>query len=200
MIDIILAKVKGFILNPVAMFQASGDDATGTVFSYLGALVFFNAVLSAFIAAITFNAIRALGFGMWIPVMVFIGVFARGIIFTIIAGAWIHLWVYILGGRNGTMRTMKGFVYGMTPSLLLGWIPVIGPLFAIWSFILNILGIRELAGFSTGKAALVMIIAILIPVIIAFVFYFLPLMSSSHVEPQNIMAIPAFSAVIPRLQ
>ena len=54
----------------------------------------------------------------------------------------------------------------MTPSLLLGWIPGVNIIAAIWALIVEIIGIRQLHELSTGKAVLAIIIAIAIPAII----------------------------------
>jgi hypothetical protein len=194
MFDTVIARAKGLLMNPVGTFQASRDDTAKTVFSYFGVLLVFNAILTAVISAITFTALGALGlyrgmmpaFGMGfvvlMPVLVFVMILVFGTIFTLVFGAWVHLWACILGGKNGIMQTMKVIVYGMTPSLAFGWIPGIGILFAIWSFILDILGIRELAGLSTERAALAMIIAVVIPLIILvylIVVFYLPFLHSA---------------------
>ena len=194
MVYALFERVKGIILNPIGTFQASRNDPEKTVIVYFGVLLLFLAIMSAIVTAITLTALNMSGifgrimpvsgttFMTLIPVITFFEILIVGAVFTLIAGLWIHLWVWILGGRNGILQTMKVFMYGMTPSLVFGWIPLVGILFVIWSFILDILGIRELAGLSTGKAALAMILATLIPLIIAvylFAVIFLPFMHSA---------------------
>jgi len=90
-------------------------------------------------------------------------------VLTLLFAAWLHLWVYLLGGRKGIMQTFKAIIYAHTPRLLLGWIPVIGFIFMLWSLVLGVLGIRELQEISTGKAILAVVIAIIIPVVIIIV-------------------------------
>ncbi len=194
MVYALFERVKGIILNPVGTFQGSQDDTEKTVIVYFGVLLLFLAIISAIVTAIMLTALNIFGifgrtmpvfgttFMTLMPVISFFEILIVGAVFTLIAGLWIHLWVWILGGRNGIFQTMKAFIYGVTPSLVLGWIPLASILFAIWSFILCIIGIRELAGLSTWKAALAMIIAALIPlVIVVYVFavFFLPLMHSA---------------------
>ncbi|MFZ1126660.1 YIP1 family protein [Methanoregula sp.] len=194
MFDTVIARAKGLLMNPVGTFQASRDDTAKTVFSYFGVLLVFYALLSAIVTALTVSAMSALGmysamlpahgmgFAVLMPVLVFVIVLIFCTIFTLVAGAWIHLLVWILGGKNGIMQTMKTIVYGMTPSLAFGWIPFIGFLFGIWSFILDIIGVRELGGLSTGKAALAMIIGVAIPLIILvylIVVFYLPFLHSA---------------------
>lgn len=54
-----------------------------------------------------------------LAVGVFVGVLIGGIIGVFIDGLLLHLWVYLVGGRNGIGETIKA-VMGVTPSFLLG--------------------------------------------------------------------------------
>ncbi|MFA4824736.1 MAG: Yip1 family protein [Methanoregula sp.] len=169
MINTIVDKVKGFLLSPVETFQQSRNDEPGVVFTYFAALLLLNAIFSAFIAAVGIEKMpmyAGMPFGIAVPVMVFFMVLAGGFIVTLLFAAWVHLWVYLLGGRKGIMQTFKAMIYGHTPRLLLGWIPFIGFIFTLWSLVLGILGIRELQEISTSKAILAVAIAIIIPLIL----------------------------------
>lgn len=169
MIDAIITKVKGFLLSPVETFQQSKNDEPSVVFTYFAALLLFHSILVAIIATIGIEKIPmypGMPAGIAVPVIVFLMALAGGFILTLIFAAWIHLWVYLLGGRKGIMQTFKAIIYGHTPRLLLGWIPFIGFIFMLWSLVLGILGIRELQEISTGKAILAVVIAIIIPLII----------------------------------
>jgi hypothetical protein len=64
-------------------------------------------------------------------------------------------------GKKGLNQTTKVGIYGSTPSLLLGWlpvikllgwIPVISVVLSIWELILYIIGIRKLQEVSTERA------------------------------------------------
>jgi|WetSurMetagenome_2_1015567.scaffolds.fasta_scaffold06466_6 hypothetical protein len=178
MIDAIVEKAKGFIMNPVETFRQSREDEPATIFSYFIALLVVNAILSAIVAAAVVGSttiFAGLNLGGPFPVIVFFAVLVAGFIFTLIFAAWVHLWVYLFGGRKGIMQTMTAIIYGHTPRLLFGWIPVLGFLFVLWSLVLNIIGIRELQELTTMKAILVLAIAVLIPlilIILAFVAFF----------------------------
>jgi hypothetical protein len=172
MIDFIVTRVKGFLLKPVETFQQSRNDEPGVIFPYFAALLLINAILSAIITLIgieTMPRLAGMPEGIAIPVIVFLMALAGGFILTLIFAAWLHLWVYILGGRKGIMQTFKAIIYGHTPRLLLGWIPVIGFIFVLWSLALGILGIRELQEISTGKAILAVVIAVIIPLILILI-------------------------------
>jgi ABC-type transport system involved in multi-copper enzyme maturation permease subunit len=58
-------------------------------------------------------------------------------------------------------------MYGLTPVYLFGWVPAVGLLSYLAALVLTTIGIRELQELSTGRAILVMVIAIMVPLIIA---------------------------------
>ncbi len=174
-----IEKVKGFLFSPVETFQKSRPETLGGAFEYFIILLVIYAILAAIVwSLIGFSILAAIaplygtlmpGLGLWLPVIIFIGAIIWGIILVFIGGAWLHLWVYILGGRKGYIQTVKSLMYGSTPLLLIGWIPFVSIIGEIWAFVLEILGIRELHEISTGRAIGAVIIAILIPVIIAVI-------------------------------
>lgn len=189
-----IEKVKGFLASPVETFQKSRPDTLGGAFEYFIILLVIYSILSAVVwSLIGFSILAAFApmygtimpaLGMWLPVIIFISAIVWGIILVFIGGAWLHLWVYILGGRKGYIQTVKSLMYGSTPLLLIGWIPIVSIIGEIWTFILEILGIRELHEISTGRAIGAVIIAIIIPVIIAFIValaFFMAIFSSGMV-------------------
>jgi len=193
MIDAIIAKVKGFIVSPVESFRAARPDGTDVAVPYLIALLLVHAAMIAIISLIGITAMGMLSpmiprFAM--PVVIFFGVLIGGAIVTILFSLWLHLWVYLLGGRKGLFETAKAVIYGMTPGMLLGWIPFIGFLFCLWSIVLQIIGVRELQDMSSGKALVAMIIAVMVPLIVLVLlamYFFISTvsMSAMPVAPYN---------------
>jgi hypothetical protein len=189
MLDMIIPKIKGFLFNPVEAFQASRGDETRAVLSYYGVLLLFCAVLLAAIELVLFilefillasmasttgvssglSAGSALGMGFLMPVIAFFEVLICGSLLMLIFSLWTHLWVYLLGGRKGFLQTLHVVLYSMTPSLLLGWIPLIGILAFIWTICLMVFGIRELQEIGDGRAVMVVFISVVIPIIILVV-------------------------------
>lgn len=185
MIDAIIAKAKGFLISPVETFQASRADGTDAAAPYLIVLLLVHAVM---VAIITFIGISVMGmfapmmpmFAM--PVVIFFGVLIGGAVLTILFSLWLHLWVYLLGGRKGLLETAKAVVYGLTPAMLLGWIPLIGFLFCLWSVVLQIIGVRELQEMSSGKALAALVIAVMIPLIILVLLAMYFFISTVHMS------------------
>ncbi len=172
MITRLIDKAKGCLLSPVETFRQSKDDELSTVFTYFIALLLFNAILSAALAAVMIETLPALAMmagGISVPVAIFLMMLVGGFIATLVFGAWLHLWVYLFGGRRGIMQTINAVIYGSTPRLLFGWIPFIGFIFTLWSLALGILGVRELQEIDSLKATLAVALAVMIPVILLIV-------------------------------
>ncbi len=147
-----------------------------------------NAVLSAIVsigmassAWTTFSALFTQA-GVPLPAVAGTGVIVIALLMIIvqfvlvfIGAAWLHLFVYILGGRRGYFQTLKALTFGSTPAMLFGWIPVIGFLAGIWSLILGIFGIRELQDMTTVRAAIAAILAVLaiLLIVIAIAAFFM---------------------------
>ena len=82
----------------------------------------------------------------------------------------IHLFIKLVGGKGDCQKTFKAMVYSSTPSLLLAWIPYIGPLFSLWALYLAIKGVSILHDISMGRAFLAVF---LLPFILAFIVGFI---------------------------
>lgn len=183
-------KTKGFLLSPTETFNSVKDEDWGGSISYFAKWLIIYAILITVIIAVAIAAIwafitpflppdmpieiggfLALGTAV-VAVIALISVIIGGLIGILIGSLWMHIWVYIVGGRKGVGQTIKAMAYGNTPSLLLGWIPFLGIIFVIWTWVVQITGIRQLHEISTGRAALAYILgAIIIPaIIVAIVF------------------------------
>jgi hypothetical protein len=199
MINQVIEKIKGFLLSPVETFRKSRGDTAVPVIAYFIVLLVFYGLLSAVISAAgimknPIPSVMKMGLGVADPVVVFITVFFSVIIawlfLILIWGLWLHIFVYIAGGRKDIMQTEKAAIYGSTPFLLLGWIPVIGLVIGgIWAIILTILGLRELQEITTGKAILAYVLAlVIIFVILILIVGWLVIALMSGMAPSNAMA------------
>ena len=173
-------RVKGFILNPVESFNKYKPEEFGEAFKYYLVLLLIFSVLYALIAGLGMGSYMAaipgfggagmglgMGLGMIIGIIIFF--FIIGIVGLFIQSIIVHIFVAILGGKQGFTKTVAAMIYASTPSMLLGWIPIIGIIAGIWAFILEILAIREIQEMSTARAVL----AIILPIIIIMVLVIL---------------------------
>lgn len=172
-----LELIKGFFLLPVETFRTVKDTDYRDTLVYFLILVLIYTVLSVPIMLVSLSLMWPVFNGMFgrlgIGTLTGFGIVSIAVVMIIVAlvflfigAAWLHLWVYLLGGRKGYRETLKALAFGDTPALLLGWIPLVGFLAGIWSLVLSILGIRELHGISTARALGAVIIAVAIPLLI----------------------------------
>ena len=171
--------VRRVVLQPVRFF--AGVPRTGSLLSPLVfalVCVVISAILSAVlvIAGVQQNP----GFNPN-PQNVLPSIFAPGsallgIVFAPIGGA-IGLFVIaaiqqllvrlIVGESNsGFSATFRVASYTQVTSLV-NWIPIIGPLVALYGLYLSVVGIREMHATTTGKAILVVLIPFAVVLVVA---------------------------------
>jgi hypothetical protein len=161
----IIDKAKGFLMDPAAAFRNAHSDDMGEALKYFAIILAINSVLSGLMVMVGLGAsvdVAGMGVGVAGGIAAIIANFIGGIIGLFICGFIVHIFVALIIGGNGIGQTINAMIYGATPAMLFSWIPFIGILAALWSLALYVIGIRELHDTTTGKAA----IAVLLPVII----------------------------------
>lgn len=179
-------KVKGFLVKPVETFQAHKGEGLGAAYQYYIVLFVIFTILFGIVAvaldmnfltttiqtlsqvpgmewAAAFSVFSA--FVVAFDVFVLYAMFVIGIFWIFISGIMLHCFALMLDAEKGYQQTIKALMYSYTPYLLLGWIPYVNIIVAIWSLVLLALGIRELQEISTGKAVLVVLIPIILTLI-----------------------------------
>jgi len=179
----ILGRIRRFSFNPAKEFAASKEDTLVDAFKYYVLLLAILAVILAIVVTIVVTAVVSMlglseltlmpelpELSKITPLLgagAFVGIIGVGIIAALYISVWLHIWVYLFGGRKGLKQTVKTVTYGATPCLVLGWVPGPNILIApIWSLLLVITGVMELHELSSGSAILAVILAILVPLII----------------------------------
>ena len=187
----VIGKTWGFLRRPITTFRAIEEDTLSVALKYaliclaifgagtgliLGALVHLYFAVGGWLFADMPGDLGPPGSGYWLVVPIAVGLsIAGGILFIFIGGAWVHLWVYLLGGRkgHGYVQTVKALIYGATPGYLLGWVPFIGAFVGgIWALVLTIIGLRELHGITTGRAVAACLLLVVLILVIMFSFFF----------------------------
>ena len=172
--------MKGFLLTPVETFRTVRDTDLGDSLKYYLILLAINAVLSAIVSLAMASAVRTTitsiftQAGIPLPAVTGAGVIGIAIMMIIvqfvlvfIGAAWLHVFVWLLGGRRGYLQTLKAIIFGSTPTMLFGWIPFIGFLAGLWSLVLGIFGLQELQNMTTLKAVLALFFSVMIVILIA---------------------------------
>lgn len=167
-------RVKGFLLAPSETFDVCIDDKCCEAFRYYASRVIRYALFFTIISSLNLGGWLIPEPGIRIDYeravldLPFVATFGKGAMFVfpvvffllsavilivavIIAGLWTHLWVYIMGGRNGVEQTMNVMMYGATPFLVLGWIPYVECIGLVWTIAVQVIGIRQLHGMSTKR-------------------------------------------------
>lgn len=192
----LMDKVKGFLFSPSATFNKVKREEWSVSYKFYVKLLLLFAVLLAitmavigwFIITIILGFIISMMTGLGIPAGILTSIFpstgmvlgimaAQIFIFTVICGliviliasGWVHIWVYLCGGRKGIGQTFKAVAYGSTPSLIFGWILPVGVIFGIWSMVVSIIGIKQLHEISMGRAALAYLIGTIVPAIVVWI-------------------------------
>jgi hypothetical protein len=181
-----LGKARGFIFSPIKTFDDSKADTLRDAIGYCSGILVIAAILfttstfffptlretmkyvllelAGFMPAYHFTICFALA-DVYLGVEYFIFLFLPlGIFYLFMVGVWLHLWVYIAGGRKGINQTYKVALYAYTP-VLIAWTPVVfiqaNIMASIWTIFLTTIGIRQLHQVSTGRAIIACMIAYL---------------------------------------
>jgi hypothetical protein len=182
----LIEKIKGFLFHPTETYKKIKEEPFKECFTYFAILMVIYSALYALMIVATMETFWGSLFTVYknLPVfkelfssggtvaligLFFMMFFISGLIGVFFSGGIIHLGVLMFGGKRGYLETVKALIYAETPVFMFAWIPIVGLLFAIWTFILDIFGIKELQDLSIGKAIAAIIIPILIFAIIIVV-------------------------------
>ncbi len=169
----LLEKVKGFLAEPIRLFDVSKDEKLEEAVKYYMLIAAVFSLLLSIVIALIYSIVTPM-VGKYISlesggiVEIFSNFFMSFIlmlIFVFVWGAILHGMAYILGGRWEITRTIRVAMYSSTPLILLGWMPIFGILGWIWAGTLNVVGLHRYQDLSEGKA----IAAVLIPVILIII-------------------------------
>lgn len=189
MIDSCIADIKGFLVSPADTFRKAKEKTLGAAFQYYTVLLVIFTILLAIVTVsmgiahfsqtagnlATVPGIGALisgGMEKFSGFIVAWEVFAVYLLFLImlfgifLSGLYYHVFVLLMGGKNGVTQSMKTVMYASTPFLLLGWIPYVNIIGAIWYLVLLIIGFEQTQDLSIGKAILVILIPIVLMIIL----------------------------------
>jgi len=175
-------KLVGFIVRPVETFRAVRDEELAAPSIYYLVLLIINAILTAIVAYLGYGAVRSTqGYNLGIAGSA--GAFVAGLIIAFIVGIiglilwsiFLHIGAKIMGGRGDFADSFKSAVYAQTPSLLLGWIPIISIIFTLWAIVLLFLGVRELHELDTMRAVIAVVIAVVLYIIVVAILALLGL-------------------------
>jgi hypothetical protein len=202
MLSEIWRKAYGFLFHPALEFRKIRDEPLRNALLYTGLLFTVYACLALGIAIGRPVLFGSSGFHfpglkeLFFPALIFAGGVAR-FLFMI---PWLHLWVYLSGGRRGVAQTIRAILYSQTPFFFLGWISLpwilndlLLLLVGFWVLCILLIGIRELHDV-TGTRAFVACILTALVLFLVFSILIIALSSpvpvSPSMQPVNWIAIP----------
>ncbi len=154
-------KIAGMLSKPSETFKKLDRE------DFKDSLVYFG-ILSAVVAVLSglpiYFGVHTLfpEFFSENPALTIVKAYIGAWISLFIGGAWLHLWLLVMGYRGKITDTYKAIIYGDTPSYLFGWIPFVNLIVGIWSAILVIFGTSEYGKIEWWRSLVAMIIAVLI--------------------------------------
>ncbi len=176
-------KLVGFLVRPVETFRAARDETLTDAGIYYFVVLVISALLHAIVAFLGISAADTGSTGLNLGMSGGVGSFVTALIIAFVGGLislllwsiFLHIGAKVAGGRGDFADSFKSTVYSQTPALLLGWIPMIGFIFGLWSIVLLFLGVRELHEVDTTKAIIAVVVALVLFLIVVAVLVFLGL-------------------------
>ncbi len=175
-----LDKIVGFLARPAETFRAVRGETMGDAGVYFLLLLVVQAVLGGLMVYLGLARMNGSGIGVnavagdpmsfvWALIFTYIW----GLLTLVVWSVVLQIGARALGGRGEFSDAFKTAVYAQTPYLLLGWIPVIGWVITqLWALVLTIIGVRELYGLDTGKAAAVAVVALILYLMVSWILLF----------------------------
>jgi len=183
-----LKLIPKILFDPVNFFSKLKEQSIGELYKFWVVLSFVNVLIGFVVSLLNVQAwvgiverlaaiigpisqlLSSSGvflFNVIFSILSFFFMITLGFIFIIIISFILHIFVYIFGGR-GFKKTLTAVVIGMTPTAILGQIPLVGIFAGLYGLILEIVGISKLHKFSIIRS----IVVVLIPLIILGLFLF----------------------------
>ena len=171
-----IQKIKAFMFEPAKAFKKEEKTHLREAFIWVAVLGIPYAVLAGIFSTLLANIV--IGdfsffpanplFNTLVPMIMAMAMAYAGVLVGPFIGAlFVHLGVLMMGGKKGFKQTYKATLFAHTPVLALGWIPVIGTFFSLWTFIMNIIGVRTYHKLTTRKAIIAVILPALLITLIA---------------------------------
>jgi len=154
--------IRDIFLNPNRAFRNAGYESPGETMLFYLAILAISSLLSSLVAYDGFLS----------ALLIFTTLMISGLIMLLVATVWLHIWVFLFGGRESLLQTCRIFVYGSAPMMLIGWLPFFGIIGILWSFVLWIIGVRELQHLRTPLAVITVVlpVALLMILLAALIF------------------------------
>jgi len=173
-ISSIIEKAKMVMTKPSEFFESvKSEPGIGPAFKYFAIILLVPIILFSLLIFVGISGLLGPSIGdltgglpiMVAPILIYVILLVA---FFVFAG-FPHLSAKLLKGSGNYAATYKALAYAETPSFLLGWIPIVGPIFGLWSLYLMIKGLSTLHDVSMGRAVLIIFFPLVVLVILAVI-------------------------------
>ncbi|MFB6088161.1 MAG: YIP1 family protein [Candidatus Aenigmatarchaeota archaeon] len=199
-------KIRNVVLNPSDFFEEIEEEKNNRYpLIYLIIIEIVPAIFSYFILMLNISPI-SMGLrsyeavsGIFVIFLVFFNYFV-GIIENIISAVVIHIFCVLLDGSGDFNASFKSIIYGATPSILAGWIPIVGIIAFLDSIYLQVKGISELHDVSMLRALGILLIpgVILFGIVVfGVLFYYGIFSTNTAVVPTSQLPVGNFLNLVP---
>ncbi len=175
-------KIIPFFAAPAKAFEAERREPLVETLKYGACGLAVLGVLSSVVSTFVLKALTGAN-----PLVTFLFLFlitlVGGFLGLVFYSLWLHLWTYLLGGREDFEHTVKTVFYSATPVYYLGWIPFVSIVGLVWFFVLQAIGLMKLQKLSTGSAILAVLASVLLPLALMGVMMLGALMGLSTLRP-----------------
>ncbi len=175
-------KIIPFFAAPAKAFESERREHLSEALKYGLAGIAVLAFLSSIVSTVVLRAVTG-GNIVLAFLFLFLITFVGGFLGLVFYSLWLHLWTYLLGGREDFEHTVKTVFYAATPVYYLGWIPFVSVIGLVWFFVLQAVGLTKLQKLSTGSAILVVIASVLLPLVLMGIMMLGVLMGLSTLKP-----------------
>ena len=161
--------VPASLLNHREFFnKISGGEGIMPALKFFIVLLVINTVLSAIVSFMTLSLLGSYDLNSIVIISASAGFVASlaGIFFT--SGVVHFIATRFFAAKETFDKTFNAMSYGMSPYLLLGWIPLVNLIAGVWALILSILGLAHFQKISNEKALVIYVITIIIFLAIYF--------------------------------
>ena len=182
--------IKGMIIAPVQTLQHQEESTVQDTLLYYLEIILAFTLLSTIVTALLTSVGVTTAVDLQAPVslLIYPAVLLVGMIIALVILVLVfHGCARIVGGDGALEDTLRAFVLSSTPVAVIGWLPIVGSIIAdLWSLVLMVVGIREYHHLSTARAA----IAVLLPVIVLII---LAALAISYLTISSVTVMPGIN-------
>ncbi|RLG18589.1 hypothetical protein DRN75_01320, partial [Nanoarchaeota archaeon] len=115
--NFIAERVKLSLTSPKELVKKAVKDDFNDVLVYFLVIALPTAILLPVFGGSLLMELFGTGTGYSAMLLSMVALYVVTLLNLFIGGAWLHLWVYVLGGKQGIKQTWKAMIYASTPSL-----------------------------------------------------------------------------------